>query len=118
MSEKSRKTVTMKPALAGTITGTVAGIVAMVPMSIGDFSQETRIAAFAGWIITGFLISASTLKISPVFRGITVAFLVFMPLAIITGGACPASLIPVALLTLLLGGLLGFSVNALSSGQE
>lgn len=118
MSEESRKTFLMRPIFAGIILGTLAGIIAMVPMSVGNFALQTKAAAFAGWIITGFLISASAIKISPVFRGITVAILVFVPLAIITGCARPASLIPLALMTLLLGGLLGYSVNALSSGQE
>ena len=44
-------------------------------------------------------------------KGILTAFLVLLPSAILIGCKEPVSLIPIIIMTTILGGLLGFSIN-------
>jgi hypothetical protein len=62
-------------------------------------------------LLLEFLISILDLKINPIIKGILTAFLVLLPTSILIGWKEPISLIPVSIMTTILGGLLGFSIN-------
>ncbi len=101
----------MKRMKIGLLLGLVAGIIDVVPMIIQNLTWDANISAFTMWIVVGFLIATIDLKINSIIKGILTAFLVILPTAILIGWKEPASLIPIALMTLVLGGLLGFSIN-------
>ncbi|HPT22279.1 MAG TPA: hypothetical protein PLR88_10060 [Bacteroidales bacterium] len=104
----------MKRILIGLVVGAFAGVIDMIPMVIRKLPVEAEISAFIMWIVAGFFVSTVDLKTNPLLKGIIVAVLVLLPCAILIGWNDPAALIPISLMTIVLGGLVGFSVNALS----
>lgn len=101
----------MKRIIIGILLGIVAGVIDVIPMILQNLTWDANISAFTMWIVVGFLISTIDLKINSIIKGILVAFIVILPTAILIGWKEPASLIPIAIMTTILGGLLGFSIN-------
>ncbi|MCF8378445.1 MAG: hypothetical protein K9H49_02640 [Bacteroidales bacterium] len=104
----------MKKNKIGILLGIVAGIIDVIPMIMQKLTWDANISAFAMWIVVGFLISTVDLKINSIIKGILLAFLVLLPSAILIGWNEPFSLIPIAIMTTILGGLLGFAINKFS----
>lgn len=103
----------MKKIFIGIISGFVAGIIDVIPMIIQKLTWDANLSAFTMWIIVGVLISTTELKINSVIKGIIIAFLVLLPSAILIGWKEPVSIVPIAIMTTILGGLLGFLINRL-----
>lgn len=95
----------------GILFGAIAGIIDSIPMVLQNLSLDAILSAFSLWVISGFLISTSALKIHWVLKGLLVSFLVLLPAAILIGWKEPASLLPIAIMTLVLGSLLGYAVE-------
>ena len=102
----------------GIIFGIIAGIIDVIPMIFQKLTWDANLAAFSMWIIAGFMVSTSNLKINSVLKGILISFLLLIPSAVIIGWSQPISLIPIFLMTLILGGLLGYLVNRFGDGQS
>ncbi|NOU46790.1 MAG: hypothetical protein HOO86_06985 [Bacteroidales bacterium] len=101
----------MKKIIIGILLGVVAGIIDVIPMIMQNLTWDANISAFTMWIVVGLLIATIDLKINPIIKGILTAFLVLLPTAILIGWKEPVSLIPIAIMTTILGGLLGFSIK-------
>jgi hypothetical protein len=101
----------MKKQIIGLIFGIVAGIIDVIPMLIQKLSWDANLSAFSLWVVAGFLIASVDLKINSIFKGILIAFLVALPVIILIGWKEPATLIPIIIMIIILGGLLGFSIN-------
>ncbi|MDX9778240.1 MAG: hypothetical protein RBT43_05755 [bacterium] len=101
----------MKKYLVGIGFGAIAGIIDVIPMLIMKLTWDANISAFIMWVIVGFLISSSKLNIKGFFKGILIAFLVLAPSAILIGWGDPKSLLPVVLMTLILGAVLGLAID-------
>ena len=101
----------MKKIKIGILLGVVAGIIDVIPMIMQKLTWDANISAFTMWIVVGFLIATIDLKINSIIKGILTAFLVLLPTAILIGWKEPVSLIPITIMTTILGGLLGFSIN-------
>ena len=101
----------MKKTKIGILLGVVAGIIDVIPMIMQKLTWDANISAFTMWIVVGFLIATIDLKINSIIKGILTAFLVLLPTAILIGWKEPVSLIPITIMTTILGGLLGFSIN-------
>ncbi len=101
----------MNKIVIGIIAGAVAGIIDVIPMMLQKLSWDANISAFSMWVICGFLIAIVDLKIHPVIKGILISFLILTPSAILIGWKEPFSLIPIGIMTLILGSLLGFIIN-------
>lgn len=101
----------MKRIITGLLLGLVAGIIDVIPMILQNLTWDANISAFTMWIVVGFLIATIDLKINSIIKGILTAFLVILPTAILIGWKEPASLIPIAIMTIALGGVLGFSIS-------
>lgn len=108
---------TMKKIKIGILFGVIAGIIDVIPMIMQKLTWDANISAFTMWIVVGFLISTIDLKINPIIKGILLAFLVLLPSAILIGWSEPLTLIPIAIMTTILGGLLGFSIQKISNKQ-
>jgi hypothetical protein len=63
------------------------------------------------WIVVGFFIAATELKINSIIKGIVTGYLVLLPSSFIIGWKDPLSLVPVLITTTILGGLLGFTIE-------
>jgi len=95
----------------GVLLGVIAGIIDVIPMIIQKISWEANLSAFMLWVICGFMIATSSIKVNSVFKGIIISFLLVIPVGIIVGSQDFTSLIPIVIMTLVLGSLLGFSIN-------
>ena len=108
----------MKKQIVGIILGSIAGIIDIIPMIIQKLTWDANISAFAMWIVVGFLIASVELKMKPVFKGVLIAFLVLLPSAILIGWQEPVSLIPITIMTLILGSLLGYSIHKYTKNKK
>ena len=79
----------------GTLFGIVAGIVDIVPMIFQGLTWDANLSALSLWVIAGFMISTSALKLNGALKGILMSFLLITPSAIIVGWHQPSSLIPI-----------------------
>lgn len=103
--------MSMKKTQLGILLGIVAGVIDVIPMVLQELTWDANLSAFFLWIISGFLIATSNLKINGVVKGIIIPFLVLLPSAIIIGWQEPFSLIPITIMTLILGSALGFLID-------
>jgi len=101
----------------GIFYGVIAGIIDVIPMLFQKLSWDANLSAFIHWVIVGFLISTSTLKIKGVFKGLSIAILLLLPIGIIVGFKEPKSLIPMSAMTLILGCFLGWIIEKNDNGE-
>lgn len=101
----------MKKILIGLGIGAIIGIIDVVPMIIQNLTWDANISAFTMWIVAGFFVSTSNLKINSVIKGIIISLLCLLPVGIIIAWSEPMSLIPISIMTLILGAILGYSIN-------
>jgi hypothetical protein len=91
----------------GMLIGLIAGIIDVIPMILQGLTWDANLAAFSMWIIIGFFMSVTTLKIKGVLKGLLISFLILIPSLFIIGWKEPKSLIPIFIMTIILGGLSG-----------
>lgn len=101
----------MKKIKIGILLGAAAGIIDIIPMIVQNLTWDANISAFSMWVVVGFLISIIDLNINSIIKGILIALLVLLPTAILIGWKEPFSLIPIISMTIILGGLLGYSIT-------
>ncbi len=101
----------MKKIKLGIILGAVAGTVDVIPMVIQKLTWDANLSAFCLWVVSGFLISTSDLKVRGVKKGIVISTLVLLPSAILIGWQQPLALVPILIMTLILGSGLGLLIE-------
>lgn len=101
----------MNKKLIGIIFGSIAGVIDVIPMIMQNLTWDANLSAFSMWVVVGFFISVVDLKINPILKGIIIAYLSLLPVAILIAWKEPFTLIPVGIMCTLLGGLLGFAIN-------
>ena len=112
---KERCFVRMKNNIViGLLLGAVAGELDVIPMALQGLTWDANLSAFFLWIVSGFMLATSNLKLHPVLKGIAIPFLCLLPSVFIIGWSDPLSLLPIAGMTLVLGALLGFAYGKLS----
>jgi hypothetical protein len=104
----------MKKLWIGIIAGIIAGIIDVIPMIIQKLTWDANISAFSMWIVIGFLVATVDLRINSILKGIFIAFLVLFPSAILIGWNEPYAIIPIAIMTTILGGSLGYFINRIT----
>jgi len=97
--------------ITGIGLGAVAGIIDVIPMIIQDLTWDANISAFLMWVVIGFLLSIAELKVNSILKGILISYLVLLPAAILIGWKEPGSLVPIIIMTTVLGGALGFAIQ-------
>ena len=95
----------------GIILGIIAGIIDVTPMILIKLSWSANLSAFSMWVVIGFLIANSNLRINTILKGLLISFAVLLPLAIIIGAQSVTDLIPVFIMTLILGSFLGYFIG-------
>lgn len=98
----------------GLLLGVVMGVLDMIPMVIQGFTWDANLSAFFLWVVSGFMVATSNLKLQPIMKGIVIAFLCLLPSVFIIGWSDPVSLVPIGVMTVILGALLGFSYGKLA----
>ncbi len=106
----------MNRTVLGIVTGIIAGIVDVIPMIIQKLTWDANISAFTLWVVVGFLIAKTDLKMNSILKGIVIAYMVLLPAAILIGWKEPKSLLPILLMTLILGGASGFVISRFAKG--
>ncbi len=101
---------------AGLLFGMIAGILDVIPMILQKLTWDANLSAFSLWLIAGFMIATSNLKINSIFKGIIISFLILIPAAIIIAWAAPFSLIPISIMTIILGSGLGYFIEKFGTG--
>lgn len=104
----------MKNLKVGILLGFAAGIVDIIPMMVQQLTWDANISALSMWVVVGIFISTINWKINAILKGILIALLVLLPSAIIIGWKEPILLVPIFSMTLILGGILGFSINLIN----
>ncbi|MFH1290657.1 MAG: hypothetical protein ABIH92_04585 [Nanoarchaeota archaeon] len=103
--------MSVKKTLLGILLGILAGIIDVVPMVLQKLTWDANLSAFSLWVVSGFLIATTNIKIKGAVKGIVISFLVLLPAAILIGWKEPFSLIPICIMTLILGSALGFLID-------
>jgi hypothetical protein len=101
----------MRKTRIGLIAGLIAGLIDIIPMIVQNLTWDANLSALSMWIIVGFLTARTEIKVNPIIKGIMIAFLVLFPCAILIGWKEPFSLLPISVMTIMLGGLLGYFTN-------
>lgn len=99
----------------GPILGAVAGIVDVIPMLAQGLPWEADASAFCLWVIAGFFIQRTDLHLPAPLKGIAISFLLLTPAAILIAAKEPFSLIPISIMTLLLGAALGYAIKKVTA---
>ena len=100
----------MRKIVIGLLLGAAAGVLDVIPMLAQKLPWDANLSAFSMWVVIGFFLSTSSLRLSAVAQGLLTSFLCLVPAAILVGAKQPASLIPIAIMTTALGCLLGWAV--------
>ncbi len=95
----------------GILLGAVAGIIDVIPMIMQNLTWDANLSAFSMWVISGFLISTSDLKVKGYLKGLLISLLLLIPVGVIIAWKEPISLIPMGIMTVILGSLLGHFVE-------
>lgn len=103
-----------KRKIIGIAFGTIAGILDVIPMILQKLSWDTNISAFSMWVVVGLILSSIDFKLPSILKGIIVSFLILLPVAILIAWKEPISLLPISIMTLIIGGGLGFSINKIA----
>jgi len=97
--------------ITGTSLGAIAGIIDVIPMVIQRLTWDANISAFLMWVVIGFILSITELNMNSILKGILISYLVLLPAAILIGWKEPVSLVPILMMTTILGGALGYSFH-------
>jgi hypothetical protein len=108
----------MKKLWIGIIAGIIAGIIDVIPMIIQNLTWDANLSAFSMWVVVGVFIASTHWKLNSPIKGILIAFMILMPSAIIIGWKEPFSLLPISIMTIILGGLLGYFIEKISLKQK
>lgn len=102
----------------GLILGCIAGIIDVIPMVLQGLTWDANLSAFFLWVVSGFMLATSNLNLRPVLKSVLIAFLCLLPSVFIIGWEEPISLVPIGVMTLLLGALLGFAYHKLAKENQ
>lgn len=101
----------MKKIKLGIILGIAAGIIDVLPMIFQKLTWDANLSAFTFWIVAGFFISSTNLNIKGAVKGIIISLILLIPMTFIIGWHDPTSLIPIITMNVILGALLGYSID-------
>ncbi len=101
----------IKKIYLGILFGIIAGIIDIVPMIVQKLTWDANLSAFFHWIIIGFIISTSNLKIKGALKGLIISIILLIPIALLVWWNDTSSIIPMTISTIILGSLLGFLID-------
>ena len=87
--------------------GSAAGLIDVLPMIPLRASQSAIASAFAHWVVLGFIIAHLQLSIPGWAKGLVVALVSAVPIAILVAPSDPGALAPIAVTSAVLGAGVG-----------
>ena len=103
-----------KKLIIGLLFGGIVEVIDVIPMIWQKLTWDANLSALSMWVVVGFLISITNLRIPAAAKGILIAFLVLLPSGILIGWKEPVSLLPIGIMTIVLGGLLGVTIERMT----
>ena len=97
--------------MLGILVGVVAGIIDVIPMIMQHLTWDANLSAFTHWVIIGLVIATSTLPLKGAFKGLVIALVLFIPVGILVGWKEPVSLIPMIVMSFILGSVAGYVIE-------
>jgi hypothetical protein len=94
--------------------GVSAGVVDLVPMIIQNLEVKACISAFAQWVVLGIFINYIDLGVRSWIKGLLIAEMAVIPILILVSSEGYTTIIPILLMTALLGSLVGYFGSKLS----
>lgn len=91
------------------IIGVLAGIIDVVPMIIQKMDRYSIISAFVQWMVVTFVIMNIDLGVASWLKGLIVAVLMAVPIAVLIAKNEPKSVIPILIMSVVLGSIVGFA---------
>ena len=101
----------MKKIITGILSGAAVGIIDVIPMIFQKLPWSANISAFSMWVVTGFLVSTSSLKLPYILKGVLISILILEVCAPLIGWR--TILVPILPITIVLGALLGWIIGKL-----
>ncbi|HEX3020226.1 MAG TPA: hypothetical protein VHP36_07980 [Chitinispirillaceae bacterium] len=89
------------------VIGIFAGAIDVLPMIAQKLDRYSNISAFIQWIIVSFVITHIEFGIHGWLKGLTVAVLMSIPIIILVMKADMKSIVPILLMSAVLGSLVG-----------
>jgi hypothetical protein len=98
----------MKKLIISLLIGFIAGIIDVVPMIIQGLNWYANSSAFAQWVMLGVIINYVDFKCASWLKGLVVAEMVTIPILIIVSQNGLATLVPIVIMSAILGSLVGY----------
>ncbi len=98
----------MKKLIIALLLGIAAGVIDVIPMIIQGLDWYANTSAFTFWIVVGVFISYIDWPMYNWLKGLIIAVISVVPIAIIVLQDNPISLIPIFIMSAILGSLIGF----------
>ena len=95
----------------GIALGVLAGIIDVIPMILQNLSWDANLSSFTHWVVAGFIISVADIKLKGAVKGLFLSLLLLIPMVILVAWQEPMSLIPILIMTVILGSLLGHFID-------
>ena len=95
----------------GLLLGFIAGVVDVIPMLIQGIGWDANLSAFTFWILAGFFISTTNIRLKGALKGVVISLILLVPLAFLIGWEEPTSLVFIVIMNVILGSLLGFFID-------
>lgn len=99
------------------LLGLAAGIIDVIPMVFQGLSWEANVSALLHWLGLGVIITFARFPLSSWASGMVIALLTGIPIAVLAYPNDPASVIPIILFSVVLGGMLGYTSDRLINKQ-
>ncbi|ADU63214.1 MAG: hypothetical protein KUA35_03790 [Pseudodesulfovibrio sp.] len=99
------------------LLGIAAGIIDVIPLVFQGSGWQICIATLLRWLGLGMIITYARMPFVGWLSGLLVGLLTGIPFAVLASEAAPATVVPLLLTSLVLGGLLGLAADKLITSQ-
>ena len=99
----------MRKIIAGIVAGAIVGVIDVIPMIIQKLPWNANISAFSMWVVTGFLVATSSLKLPYILKSMLIALLLLEICTPLIGWQ--TVLVPILPITIVLSILLGWMIG-------
>ena len=101
----------MRKILTGLLSGVAVGAIDVVPMILQKLPWSANISAFSMWVVTGFLVATSNLKLPYILKSMLISLLLLEVCTPLIG--LETVLVPILPITIVLSVFLGWMIGKL-----
>jgi hypothetical protein len=91
--------------------GTCAGVIDVVPMIVQGLNWYANASAFIQWVVMGIVITHIEIGVTSWLKGLVVAEVCTIPVMIIVSMNGFSAIIPIIIMTAILGGGVGYCIS-------